>query len=225
MKKLLFIFVALAMVASVHAKEPQAKTYPMLESEIANMGPGCRVKVLAPRETRFKSNYIGHDADGVVNPSWTQGGAGFILKDPPYLKDYWSFGFICYSRDSEIAQSRTLEWDSTKNSWMIRPEKRDILPDVFPEYRLTIYQIKAVNASGWAMTTDDTAVDPEKAERRLQYCIYYRDRAICGTSDMGNVETIQRHPIADRTPYVLKILQSIEFLEDEPPEPKEAIRK
>lgn len=196
------------------AEPPLKPVYPPLTPVIANMGQGCRIKIHLPAQANYKFNYAGYDDKGNINPSWLNGSLGFNLFHPPHLNDYWNLGFTCYSKDAELAKDDLIVWGETAERWIPNPDGWPVPPAM----RFTIYEIKTPNASGWAHTTDDTAVAEERAERRLRYCIFHDERAICGGSTVGNLLTISRHPLADRTPYVLKILRSIEFLDDAPPE-------
>jgi len=204
-------FVLVSIAISANAGPSSKPTYPTLEPVVANMGPGCRVRLSIPNESRYSSNYIGYTDQGVKNSSWREGGLGFHRGQLPYRSDEWHFGLTCYSTDADQPRNEWVVFDSKKQLWTVNPANTDIIP----EQHLKVYQVKTPNAQGWAYTDDDTAV--EFPDRRMQYCVYHGDKAICGDTDVGAIKTIRRHPLADRTPYVLKILNSIEFLEDSPP--------
>lgn len=184
---------------------PEQPLYPALVATVANFGPGCHIKLVIPSRSEFPVTYG-------VEPG--TGGASIILASLPFWNGEWFIGFTCYSKNSERAKDDLITWGETAERWIPNPDGWPL----HPEMRFTIYGVETPNANGWAHTTDDTAIEETRAERRLRYCIYHGDRAICGGSTVGGLTTINRHPQADRTPYVLKILRSIQFLEDAPPE-------
>lgn len=205
------ILTLLSVSSAACATKPVKTGYPMLKPVIANMGPGCRVKLSVPDASRYSYNYVGYTDQGIPNPSWSEGSLGFQSTSLPYWPDSWHFGLTCYQSTSTQARNNTVAFNSKAGFWVVNPSNTDILP----EQHLKVYQIKTSNAQGWAYTDDDTAT--EFPERRMQYCVYHDERAICGHTDVGYLKSIRRHPSADRTAYVLKILNSIEFLEDAPP--------
>ncbi|NMG74729.1 hypothetical protein [Aromatoleum diolicum] len=176
------------------------------------MGQGCRIKIDLPAKERYGFNYAEIPEAG---PFGAGGNGGISVINPPYWPGYWHLQFTCYSKDAELAKDDLIVWGEAAERWIPNPDGWPVPPAM----RFTIYEVKTPNASGWAHTTDDTAVAEERAERRLRYCIYHDERAICGGSTVGNLLTITRHPQADRTPYVLEILRSIEFLDDALSEP------
>jgi hypothetical protein len=196
------VLALLLATSAVYAKQPEKLAYPSLEPVVANLGPGCQIKLKVPNTGKFTS--------GIASGT---GAASMILSHPPYWNDDWFLRFTCYSAnaDSVPPKNDTVAFDNKKQCWIRNPANTDIIP----EQHLKVYQIKTPNAQGWAYTEDVTAT--EFPERLMQYCVYHGDKAICGDTDVGSIETIHRHPLADRTSYVLKILNSIEFLEDAPP--------
>jgi hypothetical protein len=185
--------------------QPVKTSYPTLVSKVANFGPGCRVKLSVPIGAEFPVTYG-------IEPG--TGGASLILTSPPFWYGEWFLGFTCYSQHSEQAKDDLIARRETDRRWVEKSDGSHINPAM----RFTIYNIETRSAIGWSHTTDDTAVAEERAERLLRYCVYHNDRAICGGSTVGSIATISRHPRADRTAYVLKILRSIEFLDDAPPD-------
>ncbi|HWP20667.1 MAG TPA: hypothetical protein VNO84_16170, partial [Burkholderiaceae bacterium] len=79
---------------------------------------------------------------------------------------------------------------------------------------LHTHQVRAVNASGWAVGVDDVIGDERYRTRTLYYCIIHTSKAVCGDSKMGLLPEIRRNPKHDLTPYALKILRSIEFIDE-----------
>lgn len=198
-------------VGMTWAKEPLKSDYPSLTPVTANMGRGCHIKINVPSNARYGFNYVEEPEQG---PLGAGGNGAISIMNPPFWMGYWQLQFTCLRRDAELAKDDLIIWGKAAERWIPNPAGRPF----HHEMLFTIYDIQTPNASGWAHTTDDTAVAEERAERRLRYCIYHGDRAICGGSTVGGLTTINRHPEADRTPYVLKILRSIQFLDDAPQE-------
>ncbi|GIX23872.1 MAG: hypothetical protein KatS3mg122_1103 [Caldimonas sp.] len=91
-----------------------------------------------------------------------------------------------------------------------------------PEFKRTLdravrfFELRSVNATGYAVTQDDVIGDERGRRRVLDYCLFHKAKAVCSSFDtrMGYVPDIRRNPKNDLTPYALKILRSIEFIDD-----------
>lgn len=208
---LLVIVISSFASAASPAPKKTDQTFPSLKPVEVNMGPGCRVRLLIPEQSQYSFSYPGYTDKGEKDINWINGGLSFNLANPPYWKGYWHLGFTCFQSDSVQARNDSVAFDDKRQAWITNPDATFIIP----EEHFTLHQVISRNARGWAYTSDDTAVDVPS--RRLQYCVYRGEKAICGKSDVGNLGTIRRHPLADRTRYVLDMLNSIEFLEDAPP--------
>jgi hypothetical protein len=89
------------------------------------------------------------------------------------------------------------------------------------EYRATfedqdkaiqIFNVTAINASGFLSTIDDTIGDERRREKRAHFCLYHPPKALCG---YGVVGYLADGPRSDLTQRALEIVRTIEFLPDE----------
>ncbi|GIX23871.1 MAG: hypothetical protein KatS3mg122_1102 [Caldimonas sp.] len=131
------------------------------------------------------------------------------LKRTTYIEPFY-LRFICYDADSEVV---TQGWGKRASSgeWVA-----SVSPSDEPLFKgaLRAHQVHSVNASGWAVAVDDVIGDERYRLRRLYYCVIHEPKAVCGHSEMGLLPDIRRNPKNDLTPYALKILRSIEFIDD-----------
>ncbi len=164
----------------------------IFESTIANLGPGCRIKISIPKLTNLAQRYQSEQGRGV---------AGFSIKMPshPYFSNggEWGFTFNCYQTKEEQFQR--------------------IWNEISPKDGGNFTSLQAVNAVGWAVTYDDTAGDERFRSRHLSYCIKNETNAICGNSDIGYIEYLENKRNIDTQSAAIRILESIEFLEDASP--------
>ena len=247
MKTVISIIVAfVALVPATKGEESERFGYPPLEAIIANLGQGCRIKVDLPKDVEYWSNYEtpSKNSSTLEEVLWSRGGAlwlSFKNPPPPYWHQEWLLDFSCYHAEEAkyiyegmLLNNATQEWvlNLHKEESYHRPEYDISGPiselthqyyDNFqvPEVNLKIYQIKNHTNQGWLTTYDNTFGGREFQKfhlRNLEYCVFHNDRAICGRRNaVGHLKTIQNHPLADRTAYVLKMVKSIEFLEDVQP--------
>ena len=170
-------------------------------NQIFNLGPGCRFSATIPRSSTVSARYASTEPFG-------SGGLGLDKLPPP--QNYWGVDFHCSRSDQDFviagwAISDGDEWklnDNTTNNLLLGLNA------------LRFYQIKFVQSNGWVVTYDDTFGDERFRQRTLSYCIVRLEKAICGESKVGYLESIKKNRKADLTPYVLKILKSMNFLED-----------
>jgi hypothetical protein len=71
-----------------------------------------------------------------------------------------------------------------------------------------IFPIQAKNSTGAAITEDDLIGEPAKRVRRFSFCLRKPPVALCGSS-----QQVKRlaDPKSDVLPYMLEVIQSIEF--------------
>ena len=135
---------------------------------------------------------------------------GYLTLDEYSLKEKVTFNFICYDVNDEFVQkgwARKAETDADWQLNMSAEEQKQRLGEIH------FYRLKSINASGWAITVDGTIGDERYRERKLFYCLINSPQALCGYGDMGYLSD---GPKADLTAYSLKILSSVEFLDDIP---------
>jgi len=151
---------------------------------------------------------------------------GYLTLDEYALKEKVTFNFICYKSSSkDLFDGEPIEYNKQENRWV-----RDIPGYIRYSYALSgedelkelsrkldkairLYNLRLVNAQGYAYTQEDIIGDEAGRVRRLHYCLIHPPQALCGTGDMGYLSD---GPKADLTAYSLKILSSVEFLDDIP---------
>ena len=69
--------------------------------------------------------------------------------------------------------------------------------------------LKAVNADGYYRVENDTFGDEDKRARHFDACLMHPPRVLCASGLAGDLA----HPKQDLVPYMLKLLQTVEFLE------------
>lgn len=205
-------FLALHHVTSF-AQEAKKESYflrnGILEFKIANLGPGCRVKIKIPSGADFNYGY---------QNSQYRGMAGFSIKMPSNFSNDgdWGADFTCYRTDDKKFQQI---WLATSPQDGRMPNAEDYFKRIKNEEGAIFTPIRSVNSEGWALTYDDTAGDEKYRLRHLRYCLIKNKSAICGGSEIGYINFLKNKNNIDVNFYALKVLQSIEFLEN--PTPKE----
>ena len=172
---------------------------------VGNYGPGCRIRFLIPK---------GSVANVYYGPEEQLGNGGLSVLGMPYQSDSSLLGFNCYRADTPRVKAG---WAIPKPGGGWQPNKNSSIAELIPSKAFHFYDLVAINSQGWALTIDDTFGDERFRRRQLSYCLIYEAKAICGQNFMGSLWDIQRDKRADLTPYALKVLRSIEFLEDAPP--------
>jgi hypothetical protein len=219
--KILAVIVLLSHVSLAYATDSSEKMYPPLESVIENLGQGCRIKVDLPSHAPCSSccykTPSKHDPEyPVVGRDREGGDIRIYLMNLPQGPKVWSIDFTCYHSDYAELIHKMVYFDNESNRWVLN-QHEDYDAFRLPEANFHLYQIKTQTGYGWLATHDETYGEESSRIRNLVYCIFHDERAICGSSDVGYPETIRRNPITDRTSYVLRMVKSIEFLEDVPP--------
>jgi len=210
---LLFAVLLLVDFQNAHSEGKGESAYPQLAPIVENLGPGCRVRFDGPvRAARF-SNLPGFDSDGKKNESWVNGSIGFVMRGLPHWDGDWSFGLSCYPSNDTKGIDGVAKYDLERKRWVINSSVNEGIKDA----NIKFLSVEARNAQGWMFVHDDVAIDESKRCRHVQYCLYHGDRALCGEADVGCLKDISRHTSADRTPYVKKMLSSVEFLLDAEP--------
>jgi hypothetical protein len=191
----------LAEGASTRGPEPT-------KTALIDMGPGCRIRLQVPQ----KAGYGGIPPDGGF-----PGRGGITIENPLNLKrktyiEPLYLRFFCHDADDPVV---TDGWGKRLPSgeWVasVSPSDEPLLKGA-----LRAHQVHSVNASGWAVAVDDVIGDERYRLRRLYYCVIRASKAVCGDSEMGYLPEIRRHPARDLTPYALRILRSIEFVDEAP---------
>ncbi len=147
-----------------------------------------------------------------------------------YLDDatYYRLGKMpfqsnCYESSApDLYAGAPVRYDETRKIWI-----RDIVPEIKmwgPNLRhdevlaidrsIRVYPLSGADWAGFAFTKEAWTGDVAGRTRRLSFCLFHGPVALCGHGDVG----LQSDGVkGDLTPYVLKILRSIEFVNDELP--------
>jgi hypothetical protein len=222
------IIFLLNFVPLAYATDSSEKSYPPLKNVIENLGQGCRIKIDLPInhntpcytcyktppkfDPKYPVKYYDPDGEDMR----------IYLMDPPYWSGIWSIDFTCYHSSYAEFLYKMAQFDNKAKRWILNSHK-DYDAYRSPEANFNLHQIKTKTGHGWLATHDETYGEENSRIRNLVYCVFHDERAICGSSNVGYLESIRSNPIADRTPYVLRMVKSIEFLEDVLPPPSEEI--
>ncbi|WP_157451409.1 hypothetical protein [Caldimonas taiwanensis] len=192
------------------------------KTAMLDMGPGCRIKLQVPASADYgavgpKPGYEGEGGITIENP--------LNLKRKTYIEPLY-LRFFCHDADPEaLSEGDPLSYDASTHTWRKDMEKLYGLyvdPDRAFKKKLDqavrIYEMKSVNAQGFAYTLDDVTGEESTRRRVLHYCLFRDKKAVCSGWDtrMGYLPEIRRHPARDLTPYALRILRSIEFVDEAP---------
>lgn len=210
MRGLLIVFMSIV-ASSVNAGAIQSK------SASANMAPGCNIRLQVPPDARVTSSPENRGSGGITVPNPRH------LVSKEYIEPFY-VGFACYDATAEIVGAGPVKFDEEKKKWVRHFPNR--LKGEGVEYSaeenleldraIHFYELTTVNADGYAYTEDDLIGDEGARHRKLHYCLIHPPKALCGTGDMGYLSDL---PKGDLTAYSLKILSSIEFIDDEPLSP------
>lgn len=208
MRGLLIVFMSIV-ASSVNAGAIQSK------SASANMAPGCNIRLQVPPDARVTSSPENRGSGGITVPNPRH------LVSKEYIEPFY-VGFACYDANTkDLFAGQPVKYDEQLKKWVRHIEGRyspidsDNLKHAL-DSATHFYELTSVNAQGYAYTEDDVTGEERYRGRRLHYCLIHPPKALCGTGDMGYLSDL---PKGDLTAYSLKILSSIEFLDDEPLSP------
>jgi hypothetical protein len=201
-------------IADVRVSAPKEPT----KIAVLDMGPGCRIQLIVPRSARVSGSPEG-------------GGSGSVTIENPrrlvtkrYIEPFW-LGFICHDADpQELSKGLPVRYDPEAKVWRRDMQnlydsngfELDAEVKKALEGAVRFYELRSVNASGFAVTQDDVIGDENTRRRVLDYCLFHEKKAVCSSFDtrMGYLPQIRQQPQHDLTPYALKILRSIEFIDE-----------
>lgn len=176
------------------------------KTAVLDMGPGCRIRLIVPESASVSGGRHGRGSGSVTveNP--------LNLQRKTYIEPF-RLRFICHDADSKVV---TDGWGKrlSNGEWVASVPEAD---EVLFKGATRAHQVHAVNASGWAVAVDDVIGEERYRSRKLYYCVIHTVKAVCGHSEMGLLAEIRRNPRHDLTTYALKILRSIEFIDDAVP--------
>lgn len=201
---LFFLMALLAFQPDLHAASLNSRYFPSTSSQTLNLGPGCRFSAAIPHTSIISARYDSAEPFG-------SGGFGIEKLLPP--QNYWGVDFHCSRSDQDFVNSGWVISDN--GTWKLNENDTNRL--LLSLKALRFFRIELVQFNGWVVTYDDTFGDEKFRQRTLSYCVVRREKAICGESKVGYLDSIKKNGRADLTSYVLKILESIYFLEDVAP--------
>jgi hypothetical protein len=212
-----FVLLLLTLVTAVEAQAQVNHIYPPLETATINLGPGCRIHIDLPKGIDYKYYYKMPPMEGMGSHG---GRLWFYLQKPLPNSGEWDFSLFCsyisYIDNHDFPEFDMVLWDDKTQKWIDAYQQNRLDPLFLPEAHFRTFQIKTRTAHGWLVTYDHFTGEEKFRGRNLSFCLYRNERVICnnGGTDAGSLYSIRRQPLADFTPYVLKIVESIEFLED-----------
>lgn len=188
------------------------------KTAVIDMGAGCRIQLTVPGSARVSGSPEG-------------GGSGSVTIENPrrlttkrYIEPFW-LPFICHDADPKVlSKGLPVRYDPDAKVW--RRDMQNLYDsngvDLDDDFKKTLegavrfYELRSINASGFAVTQDDVIGDENTRRRVLDYCLFHDRKAVCSSFDtrMGYLPQIRRNPKHDLTPYALKILRSIEFIDE-----------
>ena len=199
-----FFLTLMVFQADVPAADLDLRFLALNLQQTFNLGPGCRFSATIPHTSNISARYDSAEPFG-------SGGLGIDKLPPP--QDHWGVDFHCSRSDQDFVNSG---WAiSHGDSWRLNDNPTNKLLLSFDTLRF--YEIEFVQSNGWVITYDETFGEEKFRQRTLSYCVVRLEKAICGESKVGYLESIKKHRRADLTPYVLEILKSMVFLEDVAP--------
>lgn len=157
---------------------------------------------------------------------------GYMADEWYYSKNKIPFGFMCYTATDpdpskpNLADGLSVNFDVKANRWVKDRSRfeahlraQGMEEEWVKKYADAdrFYELTTQTAKGFAMTRDDVIGDESRRERHLHYCLIREPKAICGQGVMGTLKGIKKRPKTDLTSYALKILRTIEFVDEDPP--------
>ncbi|MCK9194182.1 MAG: hypothetical protein M0P19_09960, partial [Nevskia sp.] len=168
MRGLLIVFMSIV-ASSVNAGAIQSK------SASANMAPGCNIRLQVPPDARVTSSPENRGSGGITVPNPRH------LVSKEYIEPFY-VGFACYDVNDSSAQRGWARKDEGNDQWQLNMSTEE---QKARSKTVHFYPLKAINATGWAVTVDDTIGEERNRGRRLHYCLIHQPKALCGTGDMG----------------------------------------
>ncbi|WP_148092450.1 hypothetical protein [Variovorax sp. KBW07] len=184
-----------------------------------SMEPDCDIRLIDPYNGKFES-------ESPSNARYKK-----IPPPSPSSLEALEFSWICISKDDSrvgfhgiasfdpYAKKWVLDWSRIVGGAATKREEQWQYSWYRAQYKLI--QLNAVNSNGYAIVdraqTGDGAIPAESDKKAqdigpvvLSFCLLHKTKAICGNGHVG-----QKHdgPKGDLTPYTLKIIHSIEFLD------------
>lgn len=178
------------------------KIFPLPEKVTTiNMGVGCRVQMTLPKHAQVGVHYESSDFPGR---------SGIGIPRLPNAVAQWSLGLQCYKSTDDVVVKG---WAApASDGWRLNTDESTA--ELQRLNALRFYKVQARNSMGWAASYDDTIGDEGFRQRTMAYCLIKNARALCGETKVGLIASIAKKNQADLSRYVLRLLESIQFVED-----------
>jgi hypothetical protein len=192
--------------------------FPKIDAQtVVNLGQGCEFRLSVPSSASFR---VSSGTEGRF------GSAMIGVSDLRFFDGIWLMGLSCYHNDDENVRpghNRMVRLDQQKKLWVkdiiarqseaitiLDQQEREAFREMLD--RVEVLDIKSVNAHGWGVLYDDYFGDDKLKKRFLLFCLFYREIALCGSTEAGFLHVLDNNRSANMTPHALKLLQSIEFI-------------
>jgi hypothetical protein len=120
---------------------------------------------------------------------------------------FWAVHMVCETLHPEVLAERA-NIKKMNGRWEIEDRGQP-----FPEgLRVRLYVLKGTNWDGAGTTLDQTDGEENRRTRGLAFCLVHETKALCGSSDVMYLT----HPKSSVLNKVLKLLNSIEFIDGPP---------
>lgn len=142
MKHIVFLFIFLTCAPLCAQQEARKTAYflPRLEiTKIANLGPGCRIRLKLPNKAELGTHYESEEHPGT-------GGIG--ISGLPTSADRWGMSLQCHKSSEAYVASG---WATKKmDKWELNENEATV--ELIHLDALNFYNLKAKNSEGWAVT-------------------------------------------------------------------------
>lgn len=218
MKKFALLLALIPLLVTSNANSGSAgrsafRGLPPIDREVVTtLGPSCRIRMKIPQAA--KSDWLVSSNEPTANGSGSvylrYGEIPKAFKGKECDDCSFAIGVGCHDASDSLVQQ----------GWAVRSDQGEWRINFGPSdsqaFRRAarIYTLDHGKANGWAVTFDDAIGEESGRQRHLHYCLVREPKAICGEGVMGMVEVIKKRPKTDLTAYVLRVLRTIELLDD-----------
>jgi hypothetical protein len=194
MKSGLFLLGVVTCLTATIACAEQSKAHPVVEREV--MFDGCHFKMADPYNGSLTLTTDGApplaNYDATINPKASQSFETSIQFD--------CHNNITWSDLPRISGGGLAKSDG---KWVIAFKDAK-------EVNMKLYTFHGKDWDGAGTTADQQDGDEDKRTRSFVFCLVHRSQALCGSDDTVMYLT---HPTESVLPQILKLLESIEFID------------
>ncbi|MEJ8823143.1 hypothetical protein WKW80_14040 [Variovorax humicola] len=128
------------------------------------------------------------------------------LDDATYYRTSFPLTLECLPGNDDLVNSGWAQYDPERNTWNVNfisnEDKKQ--RESFTKFSL----LENHNSRGWMVTVADFTGEYKFREKKLYFCLVHLNKAVCGNGSVGFLKNGKK---GDLTPYVTKIIRSIEF--------------